>query len=70
VLVRREPEKFRPAQRRRAPLLSAAGLAVIAILIRGSGWQTWVFTAATTLLAVLFHTGSIAKRGNPRPERA
>jgi len=50
VLTRREPEKFRPAQRTRAPVLAATGLVVIYVLVRGSGWEVWAFTAATALL--------------------
>ena len=50
VLTRREPEKFRPGQRARAPILALTGLVVISVLIRGSGWEVWAFTAATALL--------------------
>jgi APA family basic amino acid/polyamine antiporter len=58
VLVRREPERFRPEQRRRAPLLAAVGLVVVFVLLRGSGWQVWTFTAVAAALPVLYYVGS------------
>jgi amino acid transporter len=58
VLVRREPEKFRPVQRRRAPLLAAVGLVVVFVLLRGSGWQVWTFTAIAAALPVVYYVGS------------
>jgi APA family basic amino acid/polyamine antiporter len=58
VLVRREPERFRPAQRRRAPLLAAVGLIVVCVLLRGSGWQVWTFTAVAAALPILYYVGS------------
>jgi APA family basic amino acid/polyamine antiporter len=54
ALVRREPEKFRPAQRVRAPLFAVVGLCVVAILLRGSGWEVWTFTLAVSLLPIPF----------------
>jgi len=54
VLVRRAPEKFRPAQRIRAPLSSVVGLCVVAILLRGSGWEVWTFTIAVSLIPIPF----------------
>jgi APA family basic amino acid/polyamine antiporter len=54
ALVRREPEKFRPAQRVRAPLFAVVGLGVVAILLRGSGWEVWTFTLAVSLLPIPF----------------
>jgi len=62
VLVRRAPEKFRPAQRLRAPLFSVVGLGVVAILLRGSGWEVWVFTIAVILVPIPFFWWS---RRNP-----
>ena len=58
VLVRREPERFRPAQRRRAPLLAAVSLGVVFVMLRGSGWQVWAFTAVAAALPVLYYFGS------------
>jgi len=52
VLVRREPEAFRPAQRVRAPFFAAIGLGVVAILLRGSGWQVWAFTVCVVLVPI------------------
>jgi basic amino acid/polyamine antiporter, APA family len=62
VLVRRQPEKFRDAQRRRAPWSSAVGLCVVAILLRGSGWEVW---ALTVIVAVLPIPWFIWSRGRP-----
>jgi APA family basic amino acid/polyamine antiporter len=64
-LVRREPEKFRPAQRIRAPIFSVVGLGVVAMLLRGSGWPVWAFTAAVGLAPVplYFWSRARAERG-------
>ena len=62
ALVRREPEKFRPPQRLRAPFFAAVGLGVVAILLRGSGWQVWAFTVAVILLPIPFYFWS--RRGS------
>jgi hypothetical protein len=70
--VRREPEKFRPAQRRRAPVLAAVGLVVVFVLLRGSGWQVWSFTVVAVLLPVLYYVGSgkwAAARADAGPAR-
>jgi APA family basic amino acid/polyamine antiporter len=69
VLVRREPERFRPAQRRRAPLLAAVGLVVVFILLRGSGWEVWTFTAVAAAVPIAYYVGSgkwAAARANAR----
>jgi basic amino acid/polyamine antiporter, APA family len=52
VLVRRAPEKFRPAQRARAPFFAVVGLLVIGVLMRGSGWEVWVFTLVCVLIPI------------------
>jgi len=62
-LVRRHPEKFRGAQRKRAPAFAVVGLAVVAILLRGSGWQVWAFTALVTVLPIPFFLWS--RRASP-----
>jgi APA family basic amino acid/polyamine antiporter len=66
-LVRREPEKFRGPQRKRAPVFAVVGLAVVAVLLRGSGWEVWTFTALVTLLPIPFFLWSrranLATRG-------
>jgi len=66
VLVRREPDRFRPAQRRRAPFLAAGGLLVVVILLRGSGWQVWAFTAAAAALPLTYYLVTFDRR----PRRA
>jgi APA family basic amino acid/polyamine antiporter len=55
VLVRRAPEKFRPAQCARAPFFAVVGLIVIGVLIRGSGWEVWAFTLGAALLPIPYH---------------
>jgi APA family basic amino acid/polyamine antiporter len=54
ILVRRFPERFRPAQRARAPFFSIVGLGVVAILLRGSGWAVWAFSAGVALAPIPF----------------
>jgi hypothetical protein len=34
------------------------GLGVVAILLRGSGWEVWAFTAAVIVLPIPFYLGS------------
>ena len=58
VLVRREPERFSPAQRRRAPVLAVVGLAVVVILLRGSGWKVWAFTAVAAAIPIAYYFGT------------
>lgn len=58
VLVRREPERFRPEQRRRAPLLATVSLIVVFVLLRGSGWQVWSFTAVAAVVPIAYYVGS------------
>lgn len=55
VLVRREPERFRAAQRARAPYFAVVGLGVVAILLRGSGIAIWAFAALVALLPIPFY---------------
>ena len=55
VLVRREPEMFRPAARVRAPFFAVVGLGVVVILLRGSGFEIWAFTSAVVLLPIPFY---------------
>ena len=61
VLVRRDPSKFRPAQRSRAPVFATIGLVVVMILIRGSGWEVWGFTAAAAVLPIPFYLWTRAR---------
>ncbi len=65
VLTRREREKFRPSQRARAPFLSFVGLVVVGILVRGSGWEVWTFTAAVVLLPIPIYF-AFARPSGPR----
>ena len=55
ALVRREPEKFTATQRIRAPLFAVVGLGVVAILLRGSGWEVWAFTVAVIFFPFPFY---------------
>ncbi|HEX4823747.1 MAG TPA: amino acid permease [Candidatus Polarisedimenticolaceae bacterium] len=50
VLVRKAPERFRPAQRARAATVACVGLVVVVILMWGSGWEVWAFTAVAAIL--------------------
>lgn len=59
VLVRREPDRFRPAQRRRAPVLAVGGLLVVVVLLRGSGWQVWAFTAVAAAIPFAYYLVSV-----------
>jgi APA family basic amino acid/polyamine antiporter len=58
ALVRRLPEKFRPAVRVRAPFFAVVGLGVVLVLLRGSGWEVWAFTVAVILLPIPFYVWS------------
>jgi APA family basic amino acid/polyamine antiporter len=55
VLVRREPQRFRAAQRSRAPWSAVIGIAVVAMLLRGSGLSVWAFALAVVLLPIPFY---------------
>ena len=54
VLVRREPGRFTPAQRRRAPWISAAGIAVSMLMIAGSGAVVMGLTALVSVVPVVY----------------
>ncbi len=62
VLVRREPQKFRAAQRARAPFFAVIGIGVVAMLLRGSGVAVWAFALAVVLLPIPFYLWH-ARRG-------
>jgi APA family basic amino acid/polyamine antiporter len=64
ALVRRAPERFRPAQRTRAPFFAVVGLIVIGVLVRGSGWDVWAFTLIAALLPIPYHLW-VARRAAP-----
>ena len=55
VLVRREPERFTPQQRRRGPITAGLGLGVVALMIAGSGVQVILLTIAAALLPVPYY---------------
>ncbi|HKQ61800.1 MAG TPA: APC family permease [Candidatus Polarisedimenticolaceae bacterium] len=51
-LVRREPERFQPAQRRRGPWLAGCGLGVVTLLAAGSGAVVLALTALLVVASV------------------
>ena len=55
VLVRREPERFSPPQRRRGPITAGLGLGVVVLMIAGSGIQVIALTIAAALLPVPYY---------------
>jgi len=55
VLVRREPERFSPPQRRRGPITAGLGLGVVVLMIAGSGIQVIELTIAAALLPVPYY---------------
>jgi APA family basic amino acid/polyamine antiporter len=65
VLSRREPQAFRPAQRARAIPFAVVGLAVVLVLIRGSGWEVWASTAFTVVLPVPYYLWTRRRRPSP-----
>jgi basic amino acid/polyamine antiporter, APA family len=64
VLVRREPGKFPGVRRGRAVGYAIVGLGVVALLLRGAGWEVWAFTAVTAFLPVPYYLGT-RRRGPP-----
>jgi APA family basic amino acid/polyamine antiporter len=62
VLVRRAPERFRPRQRSRAMFVAVVGLAVVLLLLRGSGWEVWAFTAAAAILPIPYFVWARRRR--------
>ncbi|HET6372379.1 MAG TPA: APC family permease, partial [Candidatus Polarisedimenticolia bacterium] len=55
ALVRREPERFTAAQRRRGPLMGLVGLLVIAVMIAGSGLDVGLLTLVVVVLPVPYY---------------
>jgi APA family basic amino acid/polyamine antiporter len=55
VLLRREPERFTPWQRRRGPATAALGLAVVILMIAGSGREVVLLTAAAALVPLPYY---------------
>jgi APA family basic amino acid/polyamine antiporter len=54
ALLRREPQRFTPAQRRRAPLTAWAGLAVITLMVIGAGWWVGFLTVSSLTLPTAY----------------
>lgn len=55
VLLRREPERFSAQQRRRAPWTATVGLAVVVLMIAGSGLTIVGLTAACVLVPLPYY---------------
>lgn len=55
VLVRREPERFTPRQRRRGPVTAVLALVVVVLMIAGSGATIIALTAVCVLLPLPFY---------------
>jgi basic amino acid/polyamine antiporter, APA family len=55
ILLRREPGRFSPWQRRRGPVTAVLGLLVVLVMIAGSGTQVILLTLAATLLPVPYY---------------
>lgn len=55
VLVRREPERFSPQQRRRGPITAALGLLVVVLMIAGAGLEVQQWTLAAILLPMPYY---------------
>jgi len=65
VLVRREPERFTSAQRRRGPFLGTAGCAVVACMIAGTGLKITALALATLVIPLAYRVA-----GASRPSQA
>jgi len=55
VLVRREPERFSPQQRRRGPITASLGMLVVVLMIAGAGWEVQKWTLAAILLPLPYY---------------
>ncbi len=55
VLVRREPERFSPQQRRRGPITAGLGLLVVVLMIAGAGLEVQQWTLAAILLPMPYY---------------
>jgi len=64
VLLRREPERFSPTQRWRGPITAWLGLAVVILMIAGSGRDVILLTLAATLIPVPYYV--LVVRRSPR----
>lgn len=55
VLMRREPERFTDAARRRGPAVATIGLLIAAVMVAGSGWKVLGLTALVMALPLPFY---------------
>jgi APA family basic amino acid/polyamine antiporter len=55
VLLRREPDRFSPGQRRRGPITAGLGLGVVLLMIAGSGRDVVLLTLAATVIPVPYY---------------
>lgn len=55
VLMRREPERFSPGQRRRGPVTASLGLGVVVLMIAGSGRDVVLLTLAAAVIPVPYY---------------
>ncbi len=55
VLVRREPERFSPQQRRRGPYTAGLGLLVVLLMIAGAGAEVHLWTAIAILVPMPYY---------------
>jgi APA family basic amino acid/polyamine antiporter len=64
VLMRREPDRFTPQQRRRGPFTAVLALIVVVLMIAGSGPTIVALTAGCLLLPVPFYLRHAHKNRN------
>jgi APA family basic amino acid/polyamine antiporter len=55
VLVRREPERFTPRQRRRGPITAGLGLLVVLLMIAGAGAEVHQWTLIAILVPMPYY---------------
>lgn len=55
VLLRREPERFTPRQRRRGPVTAGLGLGVVLLMIAGAGAEVQGWTLAAILVPMPYY---------------
>ncbi|MFY0538554.1 hypothetical protein [Nannocystis pusilla] len=68
VLMRREPDRFTPQQRRRGRWTASVGLAVVALMIAGSGATIVALTAGCLLLPLPYYLLALRRRADaPAP---
>ena len=55
VLMRREPGRFTPRQRRRGPITASLGLLVVVLMIAGAGAEVHLWTAIAVLVPLPYY---------------